>query len=122
MSAWSGKFLYLDPAGVALNQGSCEFQSDAEMATLSYPGGARSVFDLGDVDRMTAGEWDLQRALYTGRSILLKQFGAAFSYMAREWTAAWRARTVRCLLLEDLEEIGRYTATANGLPAEIRLF
>jgi hypothetical protein len=40
--------------------------------------------------------------------------------------AAWRDRTVRCLLLEDLEEVARYNGTAalNGppTPAEIRLY
>ncbi len=60
--------------------------------------------------------------VYTGRRLVLTQFGAAFSNMAGELTAAWRDRTVRCLLLEDLEELARYTCAANGTPAEIRIF
>ena len=53
---------------------------------------------------------------------MLKQFGAAFSRMSEELLAAWRDRTVECLLLEDLEEIARYQCAANGAPAEIRIF
>ncbi len=42
--------------------------------------------------------------------------------MAREFLAAWRDRTVRCLLLEDLDEIARYNGAANGTAAEMRIF
>ena len=60
--------------------------------------------------------------MYTGRRLALRQFGASFGRMAEELLAAWRDRTVQCLLLEDLEELGRYTGAANGAPAEIRIF
>jgi hypothetical protein len=42
--------------------------------------------------------------------------------MSGELLAAWRDRTVQCLLHEDLEEVGRYQGVANGSPGEIRIF
>ena len=122
MSVWSGKFQYLDPAGAALSQGPCQFEFEAETAVLTPAGATPIAFDLGDVDRLTPGEWDLQLALYTGHTLVLKQFGASFSDMGREFTAAWQDRTVQCLLLEDLEELGRFEGAANGAPAQLRIF
>lgn len=122
MPVWSGKFQYLDADGVARNEGPCQFQFDPETAVVTPPAATPIAFDLGDVDRVTPGDWDLQIALYTGRTLVLRQFGAAFSDMAREFVAAWRDRTIQCLLLEDLEEISRYECTANGAPSELRIF
>ena len=45
-----------------------------------------------------------------------------FGRMADELTAAWRDRTVECLLLEDLEEVARFSGAASGVPAEIRIY
>jgi hypothetical protein len=95
---------------------------DRETCVVTPSGGIPLAFDLGDVDRTVPGEWDLQLALYTGRTLTLRQFGAAFNDMTRELIGAWRDRTVECLLLEDLEEAGRYTGTVNGGPVEIRIF
>ncbi|HXK05246.1 MAG TPA: hypothetical protein VMS37_22780 [Verrucomicrobiae bacterium] len=122
MPAYSGKFQYTGENGAILNQGPCQVTFDAETCVVTPAGGTPLAFDLGDVDRTVPAEWDLQLVLYTGRIVTLKQFGAAFSDMARELLAAWRDRTVRCLLLEDLEEAGRYQGMANGGPAEIRIF
>jgi hypothetical protein len=122
MPSYSGKFLYTDETGGAVSQGPCELRFDQETCVLTPANGAPLAFDLGDIDRTTPAEWDLQLSLYTGRTLTLKQFGAAFSDMSRELLAAWRDRTVRCLLLEDLGEINRYPGAANGMPAEIRIF
>ena len=122
MPAYSGKFLYTEENGGAVNQGPCQVSWDKETCVVTPSGGIPLAFDLGDVDRTVPGEWDVQLALYTGRTLTLKQFGAAFSDMSRELLAAWRDRTVQCLLLEDLEETGRYTGSANGAAAEIRIF
>ena len=126
MPAYSGKFEYLDASGAASSQGPCQFRFDQETAILTPGSGAPIAFDLGDVDRAVKHDWDFELTLFTGRRIQLKQFGAAFSTMSEQLIAAWRDRTVRCLLLEDLEEIAHYTATAslNGTagPAEIRLY
>jgi hypothetical protein len=122
MPAYSGKFQYTDEHGADLNQGPCQVSFDRETCVVTPTGSTALAFDLGDVDRTVPGEWDLQLSLYTGRTITLRQFGAAFSNMAGELLAAWRDRTVQCLLLEDLEEVGRYQGAANGAPGEIRIF
>ncbi len=126
MPAYSGKFEYRDESGAAVSSGPCQFQFDAETAIVTPASGTPIAFDLGDVDRAVPGDWDFQLALFTGRRLELRQFGAAFSTMREELLAAWRDRTVRCLLLEDLEEVGRYTGTAAlggpAAPAQVRLY
>src|SRR5580698_5014763 len=113
MPAYSGKFQYLDAAGAISNQGPCQFRFDKETAILTPGSGTPIAFDLGDLDRAVKHDWDFELTLFTGRRIQLRQFGAAFSSMSEELLAAWRDRTVRCLLLEDLEEVARYSATAG---------
>ena len=122
MPAYSGKYQYLDAAGGTTEQGPCQLSFDAGSCTVTPAGGTPLAFDLGDADRATPAEWDLQLALYGGRTVVLKQFGAAFSRMSEELLAAWRDRTVECLLLEDLEEVARYQCAANGAPAQVRIF
>ena len=122
MPAYSGKFQYTGEHGENLNQGACQVSFDKETCVVTPAGGTPLAFDLGDVDRTVPGEWDLQLVLYTGRTVTLKQFGAAFGNMAGELIAAWRDRTVQCLLLEDLEEVGRHAGAANGSPGEIRIY
>jgi hypothetical protein len=117
MPAYSGKFQYLDASGAAssavLKDGPCQFRFDTETAVLTPASGTPIAFDLGDVDRAVKHDWDFELTLFTGRRIQLRQFGAAFSTMSEELLAAWRDRTVRCLLLEDLEEVARYSGTAG---------
>jgi hypothetical protein len=126
MPAYSGKFQYLDASGAVSGQGPCQFRFDKETAILTPVAGTPIAFDLGDVDRAVKHDWDFELTLFTGRRIQLRQFGAAFSTMCEELVAAWRDRAVRCLLLEDLEEVARYSGTAglNGppAPAEIRVY
>ncbi len=126
MPVYSGKFQYLDASGATSSQGPCQFRCDKEMAILTPSSGTPIAFDLGDVERAVKHDWDFELTLYTGRRLQLRQFGAAFSTMCEELLAAWRDRTVRCLLLEDLGEIARYSATAGlnapPAPAEIRLY
>ena len=87
--------------------------------------GSPVTFDLGDIDLALKNEWDLQLTLFTGRRLTLRQFGSAFDRMVGEFIAAWRDRTVRCMVLEDLEPVGTYTGVAGAAdlePAEIRIF
>ena len=65
--AYSGKFVYCDERGSALAQGPCQLGFDTETVTITPVPGTALVFDLGDVDRLISGDWDLQCALYTGR-------------------------------------------------------
>lgn len=127
MPAYSGKFEYLDSKGVVSSQGACELGFDNKVCTVTSQAGVPITFDLGDVDKVISGDWDLTLHLYTEYKLQLKQFGAAFDRMKGELLSAWRERVLRCLLLEDLEEIDRFDGSAAfngkpGSPAEIRLF
>jgi hypothetical protein len=127
MPAYSGKFQYRDKSGAPIMMGPCNLRFDAETCTVTPESGAPVAFDLGDVDCAAAGEFDLQLSLYTGRVLQLRQFGAVFSQMAGQFMTAWRDRTVRCMLLEDLAETMRCPGAAAfgrsaATPAEIRLY
>ncbi|HWR52570.1 MAG TPA: hypothetical protein VN428_15775 [Bryobacteraceae bacterium] len=127
MPAYSGKFEYSAETGAPLGAGPCQLSFDAEECRVTPVSGAAIAFDLGDVNAVVPGDWELQLALHTGRQLFLRQFGPAFGRMMAELTAAWRDRMVQCLLLEDLEELDRFNgtvATAAGFPApaEIRIF
>src|SRR5947208_11535292 len=116
MPQYAGKFQYEGQGG------PCQIVFETETCVVTPSSGQPIAFDLGDVDRVTPGEWEMSVTLYTGRTLQLRQFGAAFSRMQEEWLAAWRGRVVQCLLLEDLEEVAHFDAAANGVPAQIRLY
>src|SRR5574340_624187 len=122
MPAYSGKFQYLDERGAPAMQGPCKLNFDQETCVVTPATGAPLAFDLGDVERTARAEWDLELALYTGRRLQFRQFGSLFSRMAGELLAAWRDRTVQCLLLEDLEEVMRCPGVVNGAAVEVRLY
>ena len=127
MPAYSGKYQYTGAAGEKIGEGPCQLSFDQENGFVAPAGATPLAFDLGDIDALKRGDWDLELTLYTGKKVTLRQFGPAFGRMADELTAAWRDRIVRCLLLEDLEEAGRFNGSA-GLgdsrpqPAEIRIY
>lgn len=119
MPTYSGKFQYTsDP----LREGACQVSFDPDTCTLTPASGTAIAFDLGDVDVAIRNEWDLQLQLFTGRTLTLRQFGPAFDRMGGELIAAWRDRSLRCMLLDDLEPVGAYDGSANGIPAQIRIF
>ena len=124
MPSYSGKFHYSsDP----VREGPCQLSFTAETCTVTPSSGTAISFDLGDVDVAVRNEWDLELTLFTGRHVTLRQFGPAFDRMAGEFIAAWRDRTIRCLLLEDLEPVGAFPCTAAitpeaPIPAEVRIF
>ena len=127
MPAFSGKYEYRDEQGAVAAQGPAQFSFDAESAILTPAQGAPMAFDLGDIDRFTPAEWDLALTLYTGRALTLRQFGASFGNLSEGLLTAWRDRMVRCLLLEDMEEIGRFTgslasARVGVVASEFRLY
>jgi hypothetical protein len=124
MPNYSGKFHYSsDP----VREGACQLSFTPETCILTPSSGAAIAFDLGDVDVAVRNDWDLQLTLFTGRHLTLRQFGPAFDRMAGEFIAAWRERTIRCLLLEDLAPVGTYSCSAAippaaPIPAEVRIF
>jgi len=126
MPAYTGEFQYTDARGATQAQGPCQVTFDKETCIVTPPAGQPLAFDLGDVDGADAQDRDLRLVLFGGSTVTLRKFGPAFGRMSAELTAAWRDRTAECLLLEDLEEAGRFNgwAAADGgtaSPAEIRI-
>jgi hypothetical protein len=130
MPAFSGKFQYLNPDGSALQAAPCQLSFEAETLTLTPASGGPLAFDLGDIDIFLPGEYDLTLTLYTGKKILLNQFGKAFQNLCHDLLEAYRIRLLQCLLLEDLEEIRRFDGSVRfestertiTSPAEFRLY
>jgi hypothetical protein len=131
MADYNGKFQYLTEAGGVAQEGACRVQFDAENFTLTPDSGAAMAFDLGDLNAVTAADYEVRLPLYTGKTILLRQFGKAYETLAHDLLEAYRARAIQCLLLEDLQEIARFPGTfeltpAGGPPqsgpAELRLY
>jgi hypothetical protein len=118
MPAYSGKFTWTDPAGAVANQGPCRVAFDEESCTVTSASGAPVAFDLGDVDDFIPGSYELHLVLYTGARVTLHYFGKVLDDMTAELREAWRNRLVKCLLLEDLKECGRY----SGMGGEVRIY
>jgi hypothetical protein len=122
MAAFSGKFQYRDAGDRLLDQGACEVSFNTETCVITPAASAPMAFDLGDIDVAVAADYDLTLRLYNEKRIVLRQFGPTFGRMRDELIAAWRMRTVRCLLLEDLAELGRFNGAVNGAASEIRVY
>lgn len=131
MADFAGKFQYLERGGRALQEGACRVQFDAQTFTLTPEFGAPLAFDLGDLDSLAAAEWEIRLALFTGRSIVLRQFAKAYDNLAQSLTEAYRERAIRCLLLEDMAEVARFSgqfelsapgAATRAGPAELRVY
>ena len=129
MPDFQGKFQYLSTGGVVAQEGSCRIHFDKQTLTLTPDTGAALAFDLGDIDAVTAADWEVRLPLYTGRVVVLRQLGKAYDSLVHDLTEAYRDRTIQCLLLEDMSEIARYpgnfelsgSSSASGA-AEIRLY
>jgi hypothetical protein len=130
MPTFSGKFQYLNPDGSAQQVGPCRVSFEAETLTLTPASGTPLAFDFGDIDIFLPGDYELTLTLYTGKKILLSQFGKTFQNLCHDLLEACRQRLLKCLLLEDLEEIIRFDGFARlespvrtfSSPAELRLY
>jgi len=130
MATYAGQFEFASTAKGTADAGACEFSFDDRTATLVPAGGPPLVFDLGDIDRFEAGEWDIRLALHAGQTLVLRRFGKALGDLARELRDAYRGRLVQCLLVSDLDEVARFTGRVHlqspdlacAGPAEIRLY
>jgi hypothetical protein len=133
MPSYSGKFQYLNADGSAAQAGTCQVTFDESTLTLAPTAGAPLAFDLGDIDLFQPGDFELTLTLYTGKKILLNQFGKALQNLGHDLLEAYRQRLVQCLLLEDLEETSRFDGFAQlsspvlparsfSSPAEFRLY
>ena len=127
MPDFQGKFQYLAPGGAVAQEGACRLHFDAQALTLTPENGAALAFDLGDLDAVTAADWEVRLPLYTGRSIVLRQLGKSYDTVAHDLTDAYRNRAVQCMLLEDMGEVSRFTGNfemsgGGAGTAEIRLY
>ena len=131
MPSYRGKFQYQSQTGAVLQQGACQIQFDDKNFILTPEIGAPLSFDLGDVDAVASADYQIQLPLYTGNTVQLQQFGKAYEDLSRTLIESHRKRMLECLLLEDLQEIDRFTgnfafdrsgdASISGT-AEFRLF
>lgn len=130
MDSFSGKFDYLDDKGAVIQAGACRLNIGETALRLIPEKGEPLALDFGDIDFFFAGDYELGLKLYTGRTISLHHFAKAFQDMCESFRNSFRDRLLRCLLLEDLEEIERYEGnvqldSADGPfsgTAQIRLY
>ncbi len=129
MPDFQGKFQYLSSGGAVTQEGACRLHFDKQTLTLTPDAGAALAFDLGDIDSVTAADWEVRLPLYTGRVVVLRQFGKSYDNLVHDLTEAYRDRTIQCLLLEDMSEIAHFPGnfelsggnSASGA-AEVRLY
>lgn len=131
MADFNGKFRYLNASGGVALEGACHAQFDQQTFTLTPEAAAPIVCDLGDIDAIVAADYEIRLPICTGSAIVLSQFGKAYETLSHDLLEAHRGRALQCLLLEDLEETGRFNGsfelTAEGAAprtgtAELRLF
>lgn len=130
MPSFSGKFEYVDENGTITQSGPCRLTVEEANLRLIPEKGRPLALDLGDVHVFAPGDYELSLKLYTGKTILLQQFGKVFQNLCHDLLGAYRDRLVQCLLLEDLEEIERFDGFAQfnsddrsfSSPAELRLY
>jgi hypothetical protein len=107
MPSFDGKFLYKSIHGAAEQSGSCRVTIDSQNLQILTEAVPALAFDLGDIDEYVPGEYELSLRLYDGSLVVLSHFGKTYQNLAHDLLESYRDRTVRCLLLEDLEEIMR---------------
>jgi hypothetical protein len=129
-AAFSGKLRQRAAGGAESAPLPCQVTVGAENLVVAAPRGGSLAFDLGDIDALDRGEYELTLHLCSGQQVLLGQFGRTFETLAHDLVEAWRDRLVRCLLLEDLPEVARFDLTARldgprgsfASPAHVRLY
>jgi hypothetical protein len=110
--------------------GPCGLSFDKDALQIVSGGGPALACDLGDIDVFAPGDYLLDLTFFTGQQLRLHEFGKAFDNLVHDLLEAYRARLVQCLLLDDLEEVSRFTGTAGYQsaarsfcgPSEIRLY
>lgn len=119
----------MDQTGCVIQSGACRLTIDDVDFRLISEKGPPLALDLGDIDVLSHGDYQISLKLYTGKNIILNQFGKTFQNLCYDFLEAYRNRLLQCLLLEDLEEIGRFDGfvqfeSANNTfssPAQFRI-
>ena len=128
MASFSGTFQLTGGRGA--QSGPCALSFDKDTLQLVSGGAPVLACDLGDIDVFAPGDCILDLTFFTGQQLRLQQFGKAFDNLVHDLLEAYRARLVKCLLLDDLEEVSRFTGTVEyrsparsfSGPSEIRLY
>jgi hypothetical protein len=130
MPTFTGKFEQRAGTGTVQQGGPCRLTFEEESFRIVTEKGPGLAIDLGDIDAIESGDYELKLRIYDGTTLLLNQFAKPFQQMRHDLLDAWHRRLIQCLLLEDLEEITRIDGFAQlesadrrfSSQAEIRLF
>lgn len=130
MPAFTGSFELRSAAGAAQQAGPCRIALEGESLQLVPGAGSAVAADLGDIDEIAALDYGLEIKFYDGSALRLFRFGSQLQNLRHDLLESWRRRLIRCLLVEDGDEIARVEGvaaldSADGSlcsPAEIRLF
>ena len=128
MPSFTGKFQLT--LGRESRSGSCALSFDEETLQLVSGGTPVVACDLGDIDVFLPGDYVLDLSLYGGQQLRLQQFAKTFDNLVQDLLEAYRARLVKCLLLDDLEEVCRFAGIVEyqsparrfSGPSEVRLY
>jgi hypothetical protein len=113
MPTFTGTLTLAGAQGTTAQAAACRLDFDNESMTLIPGAGAPLSCDLGDIDEFAPQDFELTLKLYTGEKLVLSRFGKSYQDLCHDLQEAYRARLVQCLLLNDLDEIGRYDATVD---------
>jgi hypothetical protein len=130
MTPFSGQALRNRSDGTAASEGPCQVTLAPDSVTVLGPGQDSFACDLGDIEGIEPGEYDLSLVLCTGDRIRFSHFGKTLQPLAQALGDAWRTRLIQCLLLDDLRELARFDVTASlesqrgrfASPAELRVY
>ena len=94
VNQYEGKFELLAPSGSVTEQGACRVGFDDEKLTLVPETGTTLVVDLGDLDTLSAADYELRARLYSGETVRLRQFGRSYEELAKTLVECYRGRTL----------------------------
>ncbi len=130
MPNFTGRFEICTADGTPQQGGACSIAFDEETLRLAADTTPGFAIDLGDVDAVDPGDYQLSLKIYDHTVIRLSQFGKAQKNLQHDLVEAWHNRLVKCLLLEDLDEVARAVGFVQldsaertfSSDAEIRLY
>ena len=117
MPDYPGYYQYLTGGAAAPQEGECRIELAPETLTVAPASAAPFTIDLGDLAGVAAANFQIRLPLDNGHTLVLKQLAKAYDRISRDLLESYRRRAVQCLLLEDMEEIGRYPGAFERYPA-----
>lgn len=113
MPTFSGRYEFCTGDGAVQQSGTCNLTFDEETFRLVADKGPGFAMDLGDIDVLDVGDYQISLKIYDRTTILLTQFGKTFQNLCHDLIEIWHKRVVQCLLLDDLEEVTRVNGFAQ---------